>query len=949
MGRLAFNTVERPSPGLLSGGLFFDTRISSCPENRAAARLSYRPLNFLSFASWLSHSRAVRCAVGALVALVIITAGAADVPKKVLIVHSFGSAAPPFTTHSITFETELTERIGERVDLDEVSLDHARYADPDMEEALVEYLQKRQAKWQPDLVVPIGSPAGIFVERYRERLFPRTPILYASMDRRRLAAGALNNNAAFVGESFDGPGFIEDILQLAPDTTNIVCVIGASQVERYWTAAFQSEFARFTNRVSFTWLNELSFEQMLDKVAHLPPRSFIFLILLIRDATGVTHNADEALRRISKVANAPVNGIYEEQLGLGIVGGRLYRAEFEGVEGARVAIRILHGEPATNFPPEFIGPIGTQYDWRQLRRWNIREDRLPRGSVIKFREPTNWDRYGNWIIGVISLLVIQGVLIGALVANLGKRRKAERSLRGSEERMKLAASAAEMCLWELDCASDRVWVAGPLAERIGMHQENTHFADVIQGIHPDDQDRVATALKKSREGKGDFESIHRRLLPDGKIMWLAARGRTEFNHARKPLRMRGVSMDITARKEAEERARESEGKFLVMANSAPVIMWATGLDKLCTFCNQTWLDFTGRPLEQQLGTGWAESLHPEDRAGCVKTYSEAFDARQPFTQEYRVRRHDGQYRWISDHGVPRYDAQHNFLGFIGSGVDITEQKRAEDDALRMREELAHVSRVSTLVELGGALAHELNQPLTAILSNAQAAVRFLDAGPAKVGELREILKDIADEDRRAGEVIVRMRAMLRKENARMASEDLNEIVHEVLGMLRSELLIRKMTSVTHLAPKLPQVIGDRVRLQQVFMNLIVNACDAMADELPPDRKVTIETKDTSDGFVRVSVSDHGSGFPVKDSAEMFEPFRTTKPNGLGLGLVICRSIIESHGGRLSVSNNRGRGATVRFSLKAEGSGKLERAAATRTVAEDSKLHQSSIVDWRSLG
>src|SRR5262249_4603762 len=148
-------------------------------------------------------------------------------------------------------------------------------------------------------------------------------------------------------------------------------------------------------------------------------------------------------------------------------------------------------------------------------------------------------------------------------------------------------------------------------------------------------------------------------------------------------------------------------------------------------------------------------------------------------------RHDGQYRWISDHGVPRYDQEQNFLGYIGSCVDVTEKKRAEEEAQRTREELAHVSRVSTLAELGGALAHELNQPLAVMLSNAQAAMRSLDSGPAKVGELREILRDIADEDRRAGEVIVRMRAMLRKENAQMAAEGLNEIVHEVLSLLRS--------------------------------------------------------------------------------------------------------------------------------------------------------------------
>jgi hypothetical protein len=249
---------------------------------------------------------------------------AAEDGKRVLIVHSFGSAAPPFTTHSIAFESELTRRLGATIDLDEVSLDHARYAGSDMEEALVVYLQKRQAKWQPDLVVPIGSPAGVFVAQYRDRLFPKTPVLYTGMDRRRLPADALQKNATFVGESFDCPGFLEDILQLAPDTTNIVCVIGASPVELYWKAAFQSEFAPFTNRVNFTWLNDLSFDQMLERVKKLPPNSFVFLILLIRDAAGVTHNADEALTRISAVANAPVNSIFEHQLGLGIVGGHLY-------------------------------------------------------------------------------------------------------------------------------------------------------------------------------------------------------------------------------------------------------------------------------------------------------------------------------------------------------------------------------------------------------------------------------------------------------------------------------------------------------------------------------------------------------------------------------------------------------------------------------------------------
>src|SRR5881397_187519 len=212
--------------------------------------------------------RGPRIASSLMAVFVVLTAvcAAESEQKRVLVVHSFGSVAPPFTTHSIAFETELVEKMGKRVDLDEVSLDMARYADSTLQEALVEYLQKRQSHWQPDLVVPIGSPAGVFVAQYRDRLFPKTPILYTGLDRRRLPPDALKKNAAFVGENFDVPGFLEDILHIAPATTNITVVIGASALERYWTTAFQKDFEPFTNRVNFTWLNDLGLDEVLEKV-----------------------------------------------------------------------------------------------------------------------------------------------------------------------------------------------------------------------------------------------------------------------------------------------------------------------------------------------------------------------------------------------------------------------------------------------------------------------------------------------------------------------------------------------------------------------------------------------------------------------------------------------------------------------------------------------------------
>ena len=385
--------------------------------------------------------------INALCAIVclIVTAGAQaadDGPaKRVLMVHSFGSTAPPFTTHSTAFEATLTQQLGKRVDLDEVSLDMARYAQPDMEEPFVEFLLKRLAKWHPDLVVPVGSPAGRFVAKYRTRLFPHTPVIYTGMDLRTLPPGTFDN-ATFVGESFNLTGLVEDILQLAPDTTNIAVVLGASPLEQYWKVEFRRAFEPFKDRIRFTWFDDLTFDQMLEQVAVLPPRSFILVGLLLRDASGVTLNEDDALQRLHAVANAPINGLYQHQLGLGIVGGRLYHAEVQGAESARIAIRILDGEPAASFPPMIVPAQRPRYDWRELQRWNISAERLPPGSVISFRQPTVWERYRWWMVGALVIFAAQAAMIASLMLQRARRRRAEAELSESQQLMELATTLA---------------------------------------------------------------------------------------------------------------------------------------------------------------------------------------------------------------------------------------------------------------------------------------------------------------------------------------------------------------------------------------------------------------------------------------------------------------------------------------------------------------------------
>ena len=276
----------------------------------------------------------------------------------------------------------------------------ARYADPDMQEAIVDYLEKRKAKWQPDLVVTIGSPAGIFAANYRDRLFPETPVLYATLDRRLLPPGALEKNATYIGQIYEVAGFLEDMLQIAPATKNIDVVVGATPLEHLWQDTFEKAAEPIAGKIKFTYYSDLSFDQMKERVSTLPPNSYIFFLLLLRDAAGVSFNADEALQRLHAVAQAPINSIFNHQLGLGIVGGRLHQSDLVGKEAAQVAIRILHGEPASSFPPRLIERLPPRYDWRELQRWKINEKLLPRGSTILYRRPTLWNSIARWIIGV---------------------------------------------------------------------------------------------------------------------------------------------------------------------------------------------------------------------------------------------------------------------------------------------------------------------------------------------------------------------------------------------------------------------------------------------------------------------------------------------------------------------------------------------------------------------
>ncbi len=369
--------------------------------------------------------------------------------------------------------------------------------------------------------------------------------------------------------------------------------------------------------------------------------------------------------------------------------------------------------------------------------------------------------------------------------------------------------------------------------------------------------------------------------------------------------------DITDSKLAEEKVRESELNLRLLTETIPEMLWSATPEGAIDYCNARVLDYTGFSAEEVMGGSWTKLLHPDDVDHTARVWRSSVTTGAPYRVEVRTfHAADGTYRWCVTSALPLLDQQGRILKWYGTVVDMHDWKQAQEELRNTQAELAHMTRVMTMGELTASIAHEVNQPLAGIITNASTCLRMLSADPLNVDGARETARRTIRDGNRMSEVITRLRALYSKKDARTEAMDLNETAREVVALSSNELQRNRVVLRLELADDLPFVAGDRVQLQQVILNLFRNASDAMSGINDRPRRLLIRTQRDEGDRVRLTVQDAGVGFDPQAVDRLFKAFYTTKNNGMGIGLSVCRSIIENHHGRLWASLNDGPGACV---------------------------------------
>ena len=860
-------------------------------------------------------------------------------------------------------------KAGTRVEIFSEFLDFARFPSNSQREELASHLKSRYAGKRFDVVVTVAGSALRFALDYRKSLFAGVPIIFCAVDRREIEGLDLPADVTGLPITFDFRGTLDLAFRLQPDTTEVVCIAGTARFDRLWAEECRKVLDEYGKKGWFIGTGPLA--ETLSGIHSLPSTDIVLYISVCRDGRGESFVPMEVAGSVVRESNVAVYGLASNQLERGIVGGSLFDFGAHGEETGRLCQKILSAGNLDSGHPQPAKPNALSVNWHALQKWNIAESLVPENATIRFREHSLWEEHGGFVIGVILFAVIATVLILILLRNLARLRRTRRELndRLRFERLIAMLSARfvnippEKVDHEIEKGLDEV-VEMMKLDRCALfelsidgcslrfiHQRQTLGTDAVP--FPLSRQRLPWIFEQTSRGKAvvlpdvtkdlpgeanaekeffrDFGINSALVFP-----FFQAGGATRAISYASASRQRKWSDDIIhdlhsigqilasalARKEAEESLRESEATISLAAQSANLGLWSRDMQTgkiWATERTRTMYDFSA-DAEVTFGQ-FLESLHPDDRPTTEKAIGEAVADRCDYNVVHRVVRPGGTERWIAARGRAIYGATGQPLKMMGASFDITERRQRALETEGHRQELAHLGRVALMGEMAASLAHELNQPLTAIVTNAAAGQRFVDQGIIDFRELHELLLDIALDGERAGKIIRGIREMVRKGNTAREPVDMNQVVKDVVRLTSSDAVRHGCVLVTELDSRLPRVEADAVQLQQVLLNLILNAFDAMQETPHHHRRVVLSTSSLAPtsqakGAVRTTVRDFGIGFSENAHQRIFEHFFSTKKDGLGMGLAIARSIVESFGGVLDATNATDGGAIFYFTLPA---------------------------------
>ncbi len=488
----------------------------------------------------------------------------------------------------------------------------------------------------------------------------------------------------------------------------------------------------------------------------------------------------------------------------------------------------------------------------------------------------------------------------------------------SEEHFRTLVNSVPALVNILTAGGDIEFTNQPLLDYFGRTVEELRGWAGSDVIHPDDLATVSAAWKQSVEAGTPFDLQHRLRRADGRYRWFQGRILPLRDHNNRIVRWYSVLTDIDDLKRAEEQARRSEA-FLVEAQrlsrtggwmhdiaSGTVVTWPEGSSEMLRVYGAEPGEDTSAPAF------WFNRIHPEDRQRVLELFTRCEVEKTDYRADYRILLPDGTVKYQHSVGHPVLNASGELVQFVGTAMDTTDQWHAEEALRQTQSRLAQAAQIATVAELSASIAHEVNQPLAAVVANAHACLRWLSAEPPNLAKAAESAERIVRDGKDAGEVVRRIRALFSRAESEKVVLDVNELIAEVVHLLEREAAKRHVGVATHFAEDLPPVVGDRVQLQQLVLNLLLNAIESMDSVLDRPRTISIHSKRRSGNAALIEITDSGAG--LRDPDRAFEAFFSTKENGMGMGLAICRSIIEEHDGELWAASDKGSGTTFSFTL-----------------------------------